>query len=58
MSPPDVEDEEVSGSTMDALAGDEWLEGMMLPMDAERAEKADDEGARSRPRAVLTTSWT
>lgn len=58
ISAPEVEDESVSASTMDALAGEDWDEGITLAMEAERAEKADEEGARSRPRPVLTTSWT
>ena len=43
---------------MVALAGEEVVDGIILPMDAERAEKAADDGARSLPRLVCTTSWT
>jgi hypothetical protein len=48
----------LSGKPIEHLAGDDEAEGSILPVDAERAENTDDDAARSRPRAVLTTSWT
>lgn len=56
---PELEDESGSlGRLMVGLAGDEVLEPSTLPMDAERADNAADEGARSLPRRVCTTSCT
>lgn len=58
MSVPVEEPLSLSGKAIEPLAGEDWVEGIMLPMDGERAEKTDDEAALSRPRLVLTTSWT
>jgi hypothetical protein len=55
-SVPEEEPLSLSGNAIEPLAGEDWVEGITLPMDGDRAEKTDDEAALSRPRLVLTTS--
>jgi hypothetical protein len=58
ISVPD-EDPSLSGKAIEVLPGEDWVEGITLPIEGERPGKTDAEGARSRPRAfVWTTSWT
>lgn len=57
-SVPDAEDVSGSGRPTGGLTGDECVDGITLPIEAERAEKAVEEAARSLPRRVWTTSWT
>ena len=56
ISVPDEEPLSLSGSAIDVLAGEDWVEGIMLPMEAERPGKTDAEVARSRPRALVWTT--
>jgi hypothetical protein len=52
ISVPD-EEPSLSGRAIDVLAGEDWVEGIMLPMEAERPGKTDAEVALSRPRALV-----
>jgi hypothetical protein len=51
-SAPDV-DPSLSGNAMEALAGEDWVDGTILPIEGDRTEKTDAEVARSRPRALV-----
>jgi len=58
ISVPDDDPLSLSGNAIEPLAGEDCVEGTMLPNEGDRPGRAE-EGARSRPRALVwTTSWT